>query len=435
MSSLLMTAIIILLLIIAAVLYKKIPIQFILIFLPVIGALCLGQNINKINAMALAFMSQTMQTVGFMMLFGLMYFNMLSKTGMFEQIINWIMKPFHGKLNNWVIMILTTVITAVAMLTATPTTTYLIVFPIMVALYDQVGFDKRVAMIVAQTTIAAMCFLSWGQGIATSSVFAGVAPLKLSEAVIPISFCFIPVIIGQYCFFAWFMKAHPYTPKKAVAEQKQVGRVGNDEDFKRPKLFWVNFIIFIAVVVCLAVFKLPSYLVFAGGAFLTALIDYPKSSDQRFLWSKSAVTTFNILFMIASISVFVGIFNGTGMTQALAKGLVSVFPKSIMRYVHLVLLALAVIIIRFLPYQLFNSLYPILVQVGKDFGLTGTQVIAPFATNLALATGSSPLTPATVVGTTLLGIDLDDYVNLAVPVQTVTNIVVIVIGLIFGVIH
>ncbi|MEB3364818.1 SLC13 family permease [Lactobacillus sp. R2/2] len=162
MSNTLMIATVIILLIISFVLYKKIPIQFILIFLPILGALALGLDINKINNLALNFMVQTMRSIGFMMLFGLMYFTMLSKTGMFEQIIEWIMRPFNKKLNNWIIMILTTVISMIAMLTATPTATYLIVFPIMVALYDKVKFDKRVAMIIAQTGISTMLFFTMG---------------------------------------------------------------------------------------------------------------------------------------------------------------------------------------------------------------------------------------------------------------------------------
>ena len=434
MSNTLMIATVIILLIISFVLYKKIPIQFILIFLPILGALALGLDINKINNLALNFMVQTMRSIGFMMLFGLMYFTMLSKTGMFEQIIEWIMRPFNKKLNNWIIMILTTVISMIAMLTATPTATYLIVFPIMVALYDKVKFDKRVAMIIAQTGISTMLFLPWGQGVATSAIFAGVSPLKLSSSILPISFCFIPVIILQYIFFAWFMKKYPYSEKSVNQNNHSKDKV-NVDIYKRPKLFWFNLVIFICVILCLAVLKLPSYLVFAAGAFLTTIIDYPKSTEYKPLWSQSAITIFNITFMIVSIAIFVGIFNGSGMTQSLAKGIVAIFPHFVLRYIHLIILGLSVIIIRFLPYQLFNSFYPILIQIGKEFGLSGIEIVAPFSVTLGLATGSSPLTPATIVGTTLLGVNLDDYCNLAVPIQFVSNILVILNGLIFGVIH
>lgn len=141
---------------------------------------------------------------------------------------------------------------------------------------------------------------------------------------------------------------------------------------------------------------------------------------------------FNTLQVLVGISIFVGIFQGTGMTAALAKLIVNIFPTFLSRYMHLILLAVAVIVARFIPYQLYNSLYPVFISVGASFGLSGLQIIAPFVCNMAFATGTTPLCSSTIAGTTLLDIDVDEYVKLAMPVQTVSNILVIVIGLIFG---
>ena len=44
------------------------------------------------------------------------------------------------------------------------------------------------------------------------------------------------------------------------------------------------------------------------------------------------------------------------------------------------------------------------------------------------------MTPTTHVGVSLLGLDMDEYCSLSVKVQTVSNIAVIIIGLLLGVI-
>lgn len=59
-------------------------------------------------------------------------------------------------------------------------------------------------------------------------------------------------------------------------------------------------------------------------------------------------------------------------------------------------------------------------------------VIAPFVNNLALATGSSPMTATTYIATGLLDLDVNEYAKLAVPVQTVANIIIILAGVVFG---
>ncbi|MDF2678029.1 MAG: hypothetical protein K0Q97_2366, partial [Bacillota bacterium] len=65
-------------------------------------------------------------------------------------------------------------------------------------------------------------------------------------------------------------------------------------------------------------------------------------------------------------------------------------------------------------------------------------VAAPFVTNLALGTSGTPLNTATFVGASLLEIkdeELDSYYNRATVIGTITNLAVIAIGLIFGVIR
>lgn len=425
-------AIIMLSIIIAFVFYKKVPMQFVLAVVPIICALFLGFNIDKLSGFMVDSINNTMKSVGYMLLFAFMYFTLLSETGMFDIAVGSFIKLTKGKVNVYIVMIMTTIIAGFGALTASVGSAYLVVFPVMITLYRKLNFDRKAAMIIAQTAIAAMCFVPWGMGLATSAVFAKVDPLTLSKEVIPISFCFIPVIILQWIYFG-------------IRHKKQVGSIGiiagteeNEEKRQnpnwRPTLFWINLIVFIGTLVALAYLKYPPYIVFIFATLITTLINYPKPKDYRPLWEKGGATFFNTLIMYVGISIFVGIFNQTGMIKGISGLVVAIFPTFLARYMHIILLAICVIILRFVPYQLYNSLYPLLISVGASFGLSGFIIIAPFVTNLALGTGSSPMTPTTHIGTGLLEIDVEEYAKMAVPIQTVTNIIVIIIGMVVGVI-
>jgi len=425
-------AIIMLAIVIAFVFYKKVPIQFVLAVVPIICALIMGIKLNDLNGFIVDSINNTMRSVGYMLLFGFMYFTLLGETGMFDIAVNGFMKMTKGKVNIYVVMIMTTLIAAIGALTASVVSAYLIVFPVMLVLYNKLNFDKKAAMIIAQTSISAMGFVPWGIGLATSAVFANVDPMILSQQVIWVSICFIPVIILQWIYFG-------FRHKKTVGS---IGIVNHDEEGEekavnknaRPQFFWINFIIFICALVALAYFKIPPYMVFIFATLLTTLINYPNPKDYRPIWTKAGESFFNTLIMIVTISVFVGVFNGTGMMAGLSQLLVSIFPSQLSRYMHIILLAICVVVIRFVPYQLYNSLYPLLISVGASFGLSGFVIIAPFVTNIGLATGSSPMTPTTHVGTGLLKIDTEEYCKMAVPIQSLTNIAVIVIGILTGII-
>ncbi|KAA8669675.1 SLC13 family permease [Clostridium sp. HV4-5-A1G] len=423
-------AIIMLAIIIGFVFYKKVPIQFVLAVVPIICALFLGFSLNKVSGYAVDSINSTMKSVGYMLLFAFMYFTLLSETGMFDIIVGGFIRLTKGKVNVYIVMIMTTIIAGFGALTASVASAYLVVFPVMITLYKKLKFDRKAAMIIAQTAISAMCFVPWGVGIGNSAVFAKVDPLTLAKQVIPISLCFIPVIILQWIYFG-------------IRHKKQVGSTGIVADVEetvekkqnsnsRPQFLWINLIIFICTLVALAYLKYPPYMVFIFATLLTTVINYPNPKDYRPLWAKGGATFFNTLLMYVAISIFVGIFNQTGMIKGISSLIVSIFPTFLARYIHIILLAVCVVILRFVPYQLYNSLYPLLISIGASFGLSGFVIIAPFVTNLALATGSSPMTPTTHIGTGLLEIDVEEYSKTAVPIQTVTNILVIIIGMIVG---
>lgn len=428
--------------IIGFVFYKKVPMQFVLAIVPIICAIIMGVSMENLSIYIVDSANTIMKSAGYMLLFGLMYFTLLSETGMFDIIVDKVLKLLNGKVNVWIIMILTTIVSAIGGLTASVASAYLITFPIMMPLYKKINFDKKKAMIIAQTSIAAMCFVPWGIGMATTAAFAEVETMVLVNKVIPIALCFLPAIVLQWIYFALDYKKQEN--KVAVlsdnsTEEAAIALDKNDYEKKvnpneRPKLFYINFIVFIASLVALAYFKIPAYIVFIFSAFLTTMINYPNPKDYQPIWKKSSTPFYNTLLMFIGISVFVGIFKETGMLEGLSNTIVSIFPEFLTRYMHIILLAICVLVLRFVPYQIYNSLYPVLIGIGATFGIEGIMIVAPFVCNLALATGSSPMNPTTHVGASILDIDIEEYAKEAIPVQTITNLIIIAIGIVFRVI-
>lgn len=123
-----------------------------------------------------------MKSAGFMLLFAFLYFQMLTEAGVFDTIISAVTNKLGDKMNVIVIMILTSVIAAFAILTGNFTPAYLITFPILVPLYKKYDFDREAAFIIAQTAMSAMCFIPWGIGMAYTASSAGLSANELSKA-------------------------------------------------------------------------------------------------------------------------------------------------------------------------------------------------------------------------------------------------------------
>ena len=183
----------------------------------------------------------------------------------------------------------------------------------------------------------------------------------------------------------------------------------------------------------LGVFGLDPYLVFIVATVVTAMINFPKNFGEIF--AKVGPMYLNILVMLIAINIYQAVFNNTGMVGALSDALLAVCPDFLLRYIHIIMLLLCVVIIYVIPFQIFNALYPIFISIGAGFGIPAVAVIAPFVCNLSLATSSTPTNSSTYTGCALTETEVQHFCKKAVPIQTVTNAVVVLTAVIFGVLQ
>ena len=198
-------------------------------------------------------------------------------------------------------------------------------------------------------------------------------PEELAAASIPWGLCFIPAIILQWVYFALVHKKQHGTlglPQDAEALQESAEKKDNPN--ARPKLLWFNLLVFACVIVALAYFKIPSYLVFIAASIITAMVNYRK--DFGAIWNKAGATFFNVLVMLIAICFYLAAFNaepegGTSMVNALADAMTGIFPEFLMKYMFIIFLILVVPIIHFVPYQVYNTMYPLFISVGATFDI------------------------------------------------------------------
>lgn len=432
MNTILLMAIILILIVVATVITKKVPFNFVLLIVPIVCALILGHSVEETSTFVVEQLSSMMQSAGFMLLFAFLYFQMLTEAGVFDTIVTAVTTKLGHKMNVIVIIILTTLIGGFSILTGNFTPAYLITFPILVPLYKRFDFDREAAFIIAQTAMSALCFIPWGIGMAYTASSAGLDANELAAASMPWGLCFIPAIILQWIYFGLQHKKRVGT-FQAVAEVETAEEKKEENPNLRPKLFWVNLIIFVIALVALGVFGIAPYFVFIVATVVTAMLNYPKNFGEIF--AKVGPMYLNILIMLIAINVYQAVFNNTGMVGSISDALMQFCPEFLLRYIHIILLLLCVVIIYVIPFQIFNALYPIFISIGAGFGIPAVAVIAPFVCNLSLATSSTPTNSSTYTGCALTETEVQHFCKKAVPIQTVTNAVVVLTAVIFGVLQ
>ena len=134
MNMTLLIAILMVLVIVLATFQKRVPMYLVLMIVPIIAALCLGYSLTDISSSIMTKLNETMESAGFLLLFALIYFNMMIETGAFETIVGVLVKPFGSRMNVIILMILTTALGLLCALAQQISVTYLVLFPVLLPL-------------------------------------------------------------------------------------------------------------------------------------------------------------------------------------------------------------------------------------------------------------------------------------------------------------
>lgn len=435
-------AMMMIIILLALIIWSRIPTPVIMMSVPVGFALICGYGMSNTLDRIMAQFHSVMGNMGYMLLFSLIYFQMLTETGMFEQMIQAVLKVVGNKMNVVMVFILTTVIALAVGLTTNIVAVYLIVFPIVIPLYKKFNMDRIAAVILAQTASCVFAFLPWNYNLTLGVASTGCNLNELAAASFPWSMCLIPVVVLQWIYFSLrhrqehgTLGAEMTSGTKMTLEVEISGDVPNENLNARPRLFWINAAVFIAVIAALTVFSFPAWFVFCAAAFATTIINYCK--DYAPIWNKCAPAFLNILTMLLAVSAYIAVFTygpegGSSMAEALAAWLIGAVPGSMMRYTAVLFLLALVLLVRLAPYQISVAMYPMLVSIGAEFGISAVSIIAPLVTCIGLGTGVSPMTASTYVSATLAEVEMDELSRRGVGIMSVSLFGVVVVAALWG---
>lgn len=276
MDMLTIVALLMILLVILSGFQKRVPMFLALIFIPLVAALILGHSISEVSSSMIGLMNTTMGSGGYLLIFAMIYFAMLTESGMFATIINSLSKRLDNRMNVFGLMIFTTAMTLLCGLTAQITVTYLVLFPILLPLYKKYNFNRNYGYVITMTAMSIMMILPWSAGAINVSVVLGCTPEELASAGSRMALCIIPGIIFQWCYYAYRYKKEFGSFKLVVNEGVAQTAQSKDNGLKLPQLFWPNLIVLVALIVAMIAFRFPTYLAFAIGSAYMIIFNYPK---------------------------------------------------------------------------------------------------------------------------------------------------------------
>lgn len=329
---------------------------------------------KSIGDMALQGIQDT-STTGIMLLFAILYFSIMLNTGLFDPVTNFVIRVSKG--DPVKILIGTAIVAAMVSLNGDGTTTTLITCTAFLPIYKKLNLKimNFAVIVILMNTI--MNLLPWGGPTARVIAVLGINEQGILRALMPGMIAAIIYMIGVAYYMG--LKERKRLGIQVMSETELLALTATstpeEEALKRPDKIWINAILTFVLIAMLMAGTFPSAVLFLVGTVLALVINYRSLKEQKQRIQVNAGDAVQVVILVLAAGIFMGIFTGTGMADALAYNLATIIPESWGNYWGLIVAVISAPGTFFLSNDAFYfGVLPILAEAGAKYGFTVQEI-------------------------------------------------------------
>ncbi|MDQ0822032.1 CitMHS family citrate-Mg2+:H+ or citrate-Ca2+:H+ symporter [Arthrobacter sp. V4I6] len=466
---------------------KKLTPVLALIIVPTVFGLFAGAGLG-IGPMVMDSMKSMTSTAALLM-FAIIYFGLMIDVGLFDPLVRFILRKLG---NDPAKVVLGTAILAAAVsLDGDGSTTFILTTAAMLPVYLRLKMSPVVLTCVAGLANGTMNILPWGGPTARA---ATALKLDVNDVFVPMIPSLITGLVVVFVF-AWLLGLQERNRLRATAPEIWGGgvefdggssRTGNgtgrfgfgrqgstpaggtptaglpagggsvavlerteelvderdsamadtalDPNRKtlRPKLFWFNLGLTVAVMVTLVANVVPLPFVFMVGSAIALLVNFPKVKDQGAQLIAHAPSIVAVVSMVMAAAVLTGVLNGTGMVKAMSEWLVQIIPADMGPFMAIITGVLSIPMTFFMSNDAFYfGVLPVLSETAAHYGVSAADMARASITGQPFHL-QSPLVPAILLLVSLAKVDLGDHHKKVLWRTAVISLVMLATGVLTG---
>jgi CitMHS family citrate-Mg2+:H+ or citrate-Ca2+:H+ symporter len=409
---------------------RKLSALVALTLVPLVFGLISGHGLD-IGPMAVAGISKLAPTAA-LLLFAVLYFAIMIDAGLFDPLVDRVLKmagddPARVSLG-------TAILALIVALDGDGATTALITITAFLPVYRRLGMNPLVLAVNLGSAACVMNLTPWGGPTGRAASALHLDPATVFMPLLPT----IVSGIAATLLIAWHLGRRERVRIAAgqTTDYSELTPIAFDRDaaLLRPRLFPVNLLLTVAIIVLAIVGIFPLPLVFMAGLSIALVINYPRVKDQSARLKAHSENALPIVLLILAAGSFTGVMTGTGMIDAMAQGAVGLVPPALGPWLGVVTAFLAIPLTFVLSNDAFYfGVVPVIAQTAAHYGVA-PEVVAR-ASLLALPIhGLSPLVAAIYLIAGLLGVEVGAMQRFGLRWALLLTLVLIAAATITGVI-
>ena len=393
--------------------------------------------------------------------FSVLYFGIMTDAGMFDVIIGKLMKLVGDNVIG--VTVMTTVIALIGHLDGGGASTFCIVVPAMLPVYQRMHMRKTTLLRVSVLAMGVLNLMPWAGPTMRAASVLGVEAGSLWRTLLPVQLFGIVLAIAHAVLAGVQEKARGAGLNGKLARTEGTVTIADAEvpaadnsELARPKLFLVNIALTLAVIVMLIWDVFPSYFPFMLGVAAALFINYGFTAKMhKKIINLHAGPALMMCSTLMGAAVLMGILTSSmgadgkvisakvmelpadalpSVVRCLAGLVSSILPTALGQHLPMVIGILSVpLALAFDTDSYFYGMLPVVISIGQAFGVEALPIAIAMVVCRNCATFISPMVPATLLGTGLAEVDIKDHIKASFLYVWAFSILCMVFAVVIGI--
>lgn len=408
MSLLGIAGFVLMILIVALLLWGKSTPAVVFILLPIIVGFLVGFGPADMSEYIKSGVS-SVSTTAILFVFAVLFFGVMNDAGVFDRIVNKVLKAVGG--NVLLLMFATVLIAFIGHLDGSGATTLLIAIPPLLPIYKKMNVRPIILLCITTLTMGVMNIVPWGGPCGRTAAALEVGTADLWHYCIPAQVFGMLMILGYCVIFARLEKKRGAGANLNAPVEETPEEIKAENELHRPKLFWFNIALIVAVVLMLTMTSVATHVTFMIALAIALMVNYPSQKMQTERVKAHATDALTMAFTALASGVLIGIMGKSPMLDAMTQMVLSAMPASMAPHLHILFAAINSPLSMVVHGDaLTYGILPIVNQIVSAYGIPAAAVGAAFLITFGPAIYIMPMTAATYMGLGLTNVELKDHI-------------------------
>jgi citrate-Mg2+:H+ or citrate-Ca2+:H+ symporter, CitMHS family len=408
---------------------KRLPAVTALVVIPIIFGLIAGGG-PKLGGMIVDGVKQIAPTA-VMLTFAVLYFGIMIDAGLFDPLVRRVVAIVGSDPVR--ITVGTAILATIISLDGDGTTTALVTLSAMLPIYRRLKMNPLILGTLLLLCSTLMHLNPWGGPMARA---AAALQLDLATVSRPLLPSMLVGLLGTFVLAYGFGR----TERKRLAGPATAApnppdaapSLPLDLPERRPKLFWFNVALTVALVAGMALGLAPLPALTMSAFAIGITINYPNPKIQRERLATHAENVVGIVLLLFAAGAFTGILKGTGMVEAMASSFLQIIPPALGPY----LAPITALASMPLTFVMSNDAYyfgvlPVIAKTATSFGIPPEAIARASLMGLCVH-GLSPLLAPVYLVCGLLKVDVADAQRFSLKWAILISLLVIAAAILTG---